>query len=91
MDAEIMVTKTETTSARSGLCLEPARNLAAPVHHPFSPRSPPRRKHCCFGMFADPLLLVKEERADLVSELRECVAALRKSRSCVFCTEWPFA
>jgi len=75
MDAEIMVTKTETTSARSGLCLEPARNLAAPVQSSFLATVPPKAQALLLRMFADPLLLVKEERADLVSELRECVAA----------------
>jgi hypothetical protein len=52
--------------------------LATPVASSALAKIAPRARGLLMRMFADPNILAKEERAELVSELRECVAVYPK-------------
>jgi len=54
---------------------ENSNALATPVVSSALAKIAPRAQALLARMFADPNMLAKEERADLVNELRECVAA----------------
>jgi hypothetical protein len=76
LDTEIiMTTRAEDTNSGSGLCLEPAGNLSAPVASSVLALVPAKAHGLLLRMFADPRVLAKEECAGLVNELRACVAA----------------
>src|SRR6266446_2088060 len=57
---------------------ENSNALATPVFSSTLAKIAPRAQGLLVRMFADPNILVKEERAELVNELRECVAAYPK-------------
>ena len=57
---------------------ESSNALAAPVTSSALAKIAPRAQGLLMRMFADPNVLAKEDRAELVQELRECVAALPK-------------
>src|SRR5882672_5468772 len=57
---------------------ENSNALATPVFSSTLAKIAPRAQGLLVRMFADPNILLKEERAELVSELRECVAAYPK-------------
>lgn len=67
MDAEVMTTKQETVSA-----------LAAPVPSSVLAAVPAKAQGSLLRMFADPHLLEKAERVDLIAQLRGCVTAYPK-------------
>jgi hypothetical protein len=54
---------------------ENSNALAAPVASSALAKIAPRAQGLLMRMFADPNVLAKEDRAELVQELRECVAA----------------
>src|SRR5258706_3319570 len=54
---------------------ENSNALATPVFSSTLAKIAPRAQGLLVRMFADPNILVKEERTELVNELRECVAA----------------
>src|SRR5882762_4521211 len=57
---------------------ENSNALATPVFSSTLAKIAPRAQGLLVRMFADPNILLKEERAKLVNELRECVAAYPK-------------
>jgi Tfp pilus assembly protein PilF len=69
-EATLMNTQMEITANGQNM-----DQLAAPVSSPVLAQVPARTQISLRRMFADPYLLSKEDRADLVQGLRECVLA----------------
>jgi len=92
MDAEIMVTKTENHKCKERALPGARQNLAAPVQSSFLATVPPKAQALLLRMFCGSAS-AREGGARRPRQriTRVCLRRIRKSRSCVFCTEWPFA